>query len=43
MFLSALSGIKRIDESIFPQLTLKKDVLRSPNMKIDPKAIMIVV
>ena len=39
LFLNALSGIKRIDEQIFPQLTLKKNILQSPDQKVDPKLV----
>ena len=41
LFLNALSGVRRIDETIFPDLTLKKNVLRSPDQKVDPKLLMI--
>ena len=41
LFLNALSGVKRVDELVFPQLTLKKNVLRSPDQKIDPKLVLI--
>jgi hypothetical protein len=41
LFLNALSGVKRIDEQIFPQLILKKNVLRSPDSKVDPKLLLI--
>lgn len=41
LFLNALSGIKRIDEQIFPQLVLKKNILRSPDSKVDPKLLLI--
>lgn len=37
LFLSSLTGIKRIDESIFPSLKLKKNILRPPEHKLEPK------
>jgi hypothetical protein len=40
-FLNALSGIQRIDATIFPQLTLNKNILRSPDQKVDPKLVLI--
>lgn len=41
LFLNALSGVRRIDETVFPKLTLKKNVLRSPDQKVDPKLVII--
>lgn len=41
MFLGTLSNIKRIDQEIFPQLKLNKDMLRSPEQKVDEKLMLI--
>lgn len=41
LFLNALSSVRRVDELVFPNLVLKKNVLRSPDQKVDPKLVII--